>query len=176
MGISSKEEYIECLKADRAANQILSLKDEYKYTWRYLKSLRKYEYVTNTKQPKIIRTIYKIILRRWSLRTGISIDINTFGKGLYLPHYGSIVVNSTASFGDYCVIQSDTNVSANVKCGNHTYLAAGAKIMKNVVLSDYCIVGANAVVTKSVNEENVVLGGIPARIISRNGMKNRTEV
>ena len=46
--------------------------------------------------------------------------------------------------------------------------------MIGVHIADYTIVGANAVVTKSFDEENVVLAGIPAKIISNKGYKNRT--
>lgn len=176
MGIYSKKELREWLQADRQVNNITSFKDELKYTWRYLKALRWYEYTVNTKKAKPFQLLAKVKLRRWGLKTGISIDINTFGKGLYLPHYGSIVVNSSAQFGDYCILQSDVNVSANVRCGNHVYIAAGAKVLKDVEIADYCIIGANAVVTKSIFEQNVALGGVPAKIISHNGMKNREDV
>ena len=52
------------------------------------------------------------------------------------------------------------------------YLEAGSKIMIGVHLAENIIVGANAVVTKSVNEPNIVLAGIPARKISEKGMKS----
>ena len=43
------------------------------------------------------------------------------------------------------------------------YLGAGSKLLIGVNLADNIIVGANAVVTKSFNEPNIVLAGIPAR-------------
>ena len=46
------------------------------------------------------------------------------------------------------------------------YLGAGSKLLIGVNLADNIIVGANAVVTKSFNEPNIVLAGIPARKIS----------
>lgn len=48
--------------------------------------------------------------------------------------------------------------------------------MSNVVVGDDVIIGANAVVTKSVDESNVVLAGVPAKIISYNGYKDRNKV
>lgn len=57
------------------------------------------------------------------------------------------------------------------------YLGAGSKLLIGVNLADNIIVGANAVVTKSFNEPNIVLAGIPARKISEKGMKSgRTKV
>lgn len=177
MGIRNRDEYHEYLTADKQVNGIKSFKDEFHYTWRYIKALRRYEYYVNTKSGGVLgRVIAKIRMRRWGLKTGISIGINSFGKGLYLPHYGSIVVNSSARFGDYCIVQSDVNVSGNVSGGDHIYLAAGAKVLKDVRIPNYCIVAANAVLNEDIEEENVVVGGIPAKIISRNGMKDRTSV
>lgn len=96
-----------------------------------------------------------------------------FGKGLYLPHYGYIVVNNTARFGDNCVVQSGVNVSNDVVGGNHCYLGTGAKLMIGVHIKDDTIVGANAVVTKSFDEENIVIAGIPAKKITDKGFRNR---
>lgn len=48
--------------------------------------------------------------------------------------------------------------------------------LAHVEISDFCIVGANSVLNKSVKEENIVVGGIPAKKISNNGMKNRIDV
>ena len=45
--------------------------------------------------------------------------------------------------------------------------------MKNVTIADDVIIGANAVVTKDILEPNVVVAGVPAKIISRDGFKNR---
>ena len=64
-----------------------------------------------------------------------------------------------------------------IRCGGqHCYLGAGAKILIGVHLGNHTIVGANAVVTKSFDEENVVLAGVPARIISHKGFKDRKNV
>ena len=52
------------------------------------------------------------------------------------------------------------------------YLGAGSKLLIGVNLADNIIVGANAVVTKSFNEPNIVLAGIPARKIYEKGMKS----
>lgn len=122
------------------------------------------------------RILAKMQMRKWGLKTGISIGVNCFGKGLYLPHYGSIVINSSARFGEYCIVQSDVNVSGNVVGGDYIYLAAGAKVLKDVYIPSYCIIGANAVLNTNIEEENTVVGGIPAKVISRNGMRNRTSV
>lgn len=98
----------------------------------------------------VLKKWYQFRLNALSIKTGIFIPINTFGKGLALPHYGTIIVNENARFGDYCVIQAGVNVSANVHGGNYVYLAPGAKINENLTIADHVIVGSNCVVTHSV--------------------------
>ena len=56
--------------------------------------------------------------------------------------------------------------------GGGIYLGAGSKLLIGVNLADNIIVGANVVVTKSFNEPNIVLAGIPARKISEKGMNS----
>lgn len=177
--INSKQDLEKYLEADMKANHISGLALFLNKTWLYLKYMRKIEYLTNCKHSKLSKLLllwYRYKLKNLSVLTGISIPPNTFGKGLYIPHYGSIVVNGNSRFGDNCVIQNGVNVSDGVMGGHHCYLGAGAKILIGVHLANHTIVGANAVVTKSVNEENVVLAGIPAKIISHKGFRDRTIV
>lgn len=109
--IANKADYLEYREADRCANHKKSVKANMfgDYTYNYLNLLRKLEYYTNCKSDvlsKLYRKVLYIRYKRLSVKTGIQIGINSFGKGLGLFHYGSIVVNETARFGDYCVIQS----------------------------------------------------------------------
>ncbi len=178
--ITNYKEYKEYLQADRKANHVTCwLQTQKKVGWRYLKKVRRLEFAINCKKGLLARieiTILKYLILRSSIKTGIVIPPNTFGKGLFLPHFGSIVVNDTARFGDNCVVQNGVNVSDNVVGGNHLYIGTGAKIMRNVHIADDVIIGANAVVTKDIIEPNVVVAGVPAKIISRNGFKDRKTV
>lgn len=172
--IMSKADYYEYLKADMVANKKKRIRANLfgDYTYNYLNLMRKLEYYTNCRSDllgKMYRRILNVRYKQMSVKTGIQIGINTFGKGLGLFHYGSIVVNGTACFGDYCVIQSDVNISSGVRGGNEIYIAPGAKILENVNISSNVIIGANAVVSKSIKESNISVGGVPARKISNKG-------
>ena len=107
--INSKEDYYDYLEADRLANNKKSIHANLfgDYTFNYLNLMRKLEYYTNCKSS-FFSNLYKRYLfiryKQMSVKTGIQIGINTFGKGLGLFHYGSIVVNGSARFGNYCVI------------------------------------------------------------------------
>ena len=164
------------MEADRIANKKKNVRANLfgDYTFNYLNLMRKLEYYTNCKSG-IFASLYKKYLsvryKQMSVKTGIQIGINTFGKGLGLFHYGSIVVNGSARFGDYCVIQSDVNVSAGVQGGDEIYIAPGAKILENVQIANNVIIGANAVVSKNITEANTSWGGVPAKKISGKGFE-----
>ena len=174
--INSKTEYYEYLEADRQANKKKKIHAHLfgDYTYNYLNLMRKLEYYTNCKSD-IISKIYRKFLnaryKRLSVKTGIQIGINSFGKGLALFHYGSIIANGTAQFGEFCVVQSDVNVSAGVRGGNEVYIAPGVKILENIAIADNVIIGANAVVCKDIEEPHTSWGGIPAKKISEKGFE-----
>lgn len=178
--IKSKDEYFKYLKADFETNKIGdSFKNRILITWKYLRVMRRLEYIHNCKQ-NIIAKAYEFYLKYKlyliSVKSGLTIPINTFGKGLYIAHHGSVVINPTARFGDYCVLQNGVNVSKEVVGGNHIYLGAGCKILTSVHIQDNVIIGANAVVTKDIAESNTVYAGIPAKKISDNGFKDRKQI
>jgi maltose O-acetyltransferase len=54
-----------------------------------------------------------------------------------------------------------------IKIGKNCWLGANSVILPGVELGDNVIVGAGAVVTKSF-PDNVILGGVPAKIIGKN--------
>lgn len=171
--INSRSALKEYLFEDKKANKVCRFIESRRYTWQFIVRLRKYEYYYNCRRNSIQYYIAKLAYSRISVKTGISIGPNCFGKGLYLPHYGSIICNSNSRFGDYCVVQCGVNISEGCTGGHHLYFSAGAKILKNINIPDYCIIGANAVLTRSIETENSVYAGIPAKKISDNGMKTR---
>lgn len=177
--IIDKATFYDYICADKKANHINGLSAYFNTTWKYIKCMRRIEYIENCKKGyfyriKLLWLKYK--LYKLSVLTGLTIPPHTFGKGLYIPHHGAIVVNRTARFGNYCVIQNCVNISEGVKGGNHIYIGAGAKLMMNVEIADDVIIGANAVITKKITIPNTVLAGVPAQIISESGFKGRQKV
>lgn len=115
--IKNKSDLIEYLNEDkRIMNTTRKRPSLHQVCWRYLILLRK----TNMGG---LKKWYQFRINALSIKTRIFIPINTFGKGFVLPHYGTIIVNGSARFGDYCVIQAGVNVSANVYGCNYVYLA-----------------------------------------------------
>jgi acetyltransferase-like isoleucine patch superfamily enzyme len=57
-------------------------------------------------------------------------------------------------------------ISAPIFVGNNVWIGANATILPGVTIGDGSIVAAGAVVTKNV-PINVIVGGVPAKIIKR---------
>lgn len=101
--ITSKQElkyYLECDKKALGINykRPRMFTDE---IWRYQRSLRWLEYYTNVGGRKnfIMKVIEKLRFHNLSMKLGFSIPINTFGPGLAIVHYGTIVVAKGATIG-----------------------------------------------------------------------------
>lgn len=61
------------------------------------------------------------------------------------------------------------NVTKNVtKIGNHCWLGADIKILKEVVIGDNTVVGTGSIVTRSYEKGNCVLAGNPAKCVREN--------
>jgi len=56
------------------------------------------------------------------------------------------------------------NYAQNVSIGDHCWIGEGAKILKGVTLGENVIVATGAIVTSSF-QNNVLIGGIPGKII-----------
>ncbi len=74
------------------------------------------------------------------------------------------------------ILWGGVNISENASGGDHIYFGAGCKVMSNVKLASDIIIGANAVVTHNFLEENMVIAGIPASVISDKGFASGRDV
>ena len=96
------------------------------------------------------------------------------GPGLCFPHTFGIVIGAHR-IGRNAIIYHEVTLGAKEMdvlydpakrplVGDNVIIGAGAKILGGIEIGDNAVIGANAVVTQSV-PPNVIVGGIPARII-----------
>lgn len=174
--ITDKATYKYYVQQDLKAHQLKQV-SFYNYWWmdclRFQLRLRKVEYLYNVKRKNLFCWLYWFFLEylnhRLATRLGFSIPKNVFGPGLCIVHYGTIVVNPAAKIGANCRIHPSTSIgdyNGVPEIGNNVYIGPGAKIYGNIVVGNNVAIGANAVANKSV-PDNVIVGGIPAKILSQ---------
>ncbi|MBP7507418.1 MAG: hypothetical protein KA807_06345 [Prolixibacteraceae bacterium] len=183
--IESKEDYCYYLEADRIAKAIpkkLCLRQRLinlffpNYVWKFQKSLRKVEYFKNRKKNILTKLEYFLVYKRYkklSYKLGFSIPPNVFGPGLSIAHHGTIIVNSAARIGANCRLHACVNIGTKAGyggkapvIGDNCYIGPGAKIFGDIKIGNNIAIGANAVVNKSFEGENMIIAGVPAKVIS----------
>lgn len=134
--------------------------------WHFQLLLRKYEYISNTSNNKLLKKLYKLRFRKMSIKLGFSIPINVFGPGLAIVHYGNIIINPDCHIGKNCRIHVGVNIGGDPhqvpQLGDNCYLGPGAKLYGPISIGDNTKIGAGAVVNKSFPEGNCTLAGVPA--------------
>ena len=175
--IKTKNDLKEYLFADKIALGRKKKKPHFfDKIWRFQIALRHSEYYTNNRGGifnKILKLFWYYNFKRLSLELGFSIPLNVCGKGLSIPHYGTIIINPKTKIGDFCRIHCSTNIGASAgkkeapQIGNNCYIGPGAILFGDITIANNTTIGANATVNSSFQEENVVIVGTPARIVKR---------
>ena len=122
--------------------------------------------------------VARIISQFSRFLTGIEIHPKAkIGKNLFIDHGMGVVIGETSEIGDNVTIYHmvtlggispsiDSNDQRNVKrhptLKNNVVVGSGAQVLGPVIVGENAKIGANAVVTKDV-PENAVMVGIPAK-------------
>ena len=155
---------------DRFINRITA--DPIYYIAKYIKLLRLEEYYYNVRHDFIGKIAYLYYFRkknRLGNRLGFKIPHNTIGAGLTIYHHGEIIVNENAQIGENCKLHGGNCIGNNgildksPIIGGGLDLGIGAKIIGDIKLGNNIKVGANAVITRSFENDNIILVGVPAR-------------
>ena len=109
--------------------------------------------------------------------TGISIPPQCeIGDGLYIGHYGSIILSPEARVGHNCSLAQNVTIGVAgggegrgaPTVGNRVFIGAHSVIVGRITIGDDVVVCAGSVVNRSVPARAVVMGN-PARVVSYDG-------
>lgn len=138
--------------------------------YRYIVWMRVASYAMDRKWCLLLYALACLRLQLIRNKTGIQISPHTkIGKGFYIGHFGSIVINTHVEIGDnVSIIQTCTmGIAYRGKggapvLGDKVYVGPGARIIGGVHIGNNVAIGTNAVVTHDAPND-CVMAGVPAR-------------
>jgi serine O-acetyltransferase len=132
--------------------------------------------------PRALQLPAKVVIKPFAIAarliTGIELPPETsIGPGLYIGHFGNIVLSPDAVLGRSCNLSQGVTIgvadSRDGKrgaptLGDRVYVAPGAKVFGPIKVGDGVAIGANAVLNQDV-EPGLTVAGVPARVVSQRG-------
>lgn len=144
---------------------------------RYLRTYRKASFYSK----KSIRGIfYRIKLNYLSEKSGIQIPTRAkIGKGFYIGHFGTIIINPDAIIGENVNIATGVTIGKTNRgekkgvpvIGSNVWIGTNAVVVGNIKIGDDVLIAPNAYVNVDIPDHSVVIGN-PAIIHSK---ENATE-
>ena len=133
--------------------------------------------------------IARIISQFSRFLTGIEIHPKAkIGKNLFIDHGMGVVIGETSDIGDNVTIyhmvtlggispsinsDDQRNTKRHPTLMNNVVVGSGAQILGPIVIGKNAKIGANAVVTKNV-PENAIMVGIPAKNVGESSVDDET--
>ncbi|CAM4383132.1 MULTISPECIES: serine O-acetyltransferase [Zobellia] len=145
----------------------------FKFTYYFRKAASK-------KRFSISGIYYRYVLKKLRYKYGIQIPIKTkIGHGLYLGHFGMIVINEKAVIGNNCNLSHSITIGQTNRgkrkgspiIGNEVWIGTGTVIAGNIKIGNNVLIAPNSFVNSDVPENSLVIGN-PAQIIAK---ENPTE-
>lgn len=125
---------------------------------------------------RLLFYFFYIWLRRLKYKYGIDISYRTkIGKGLYIGHFGGIVIHGDTVIGDFCNLSQGITIGilargkkpGIAKIGNRVFIGPGAAILGGITIGDDVLIGTNSVVTFDVPDHSVVAAPVSSIISSK---------
>ena len=146
------------------------------YEWQVTKAYRKFQ----ANQDTIWKKYYEHKLKRLEYKTGINFENNiSIGKGFIIGHWGTIVLNGKAHFGNEFFVTHNVTVGRDIRgkrkgvpsFGNRVVIRTNSTVVGNIKIGNDVLIAPNTFVNFDVPDHSVVIGN-PATIHHRD---NATE-
>ncbi len=119
----------------------------------------------------------RLLLTRLEYKYGITISPTTrVGGGLYIGHFGGIVIHPGAVIGENCNISQGVTIGQSPRgaragyptLGDRVFLGPNAIVIGRIVIGSNVAIGAGCVVTHDA-PVGAVIAGVPGKVISSDG-------
>lgn len=139
---------------------------------KFLVNLRITEYLNyKYHHNKLWLPLYVLFLIRHNIienKTGFYIPLNSVGYGVRISHLCGIIINGNTRIGNYCCLFRCSFADAQPKIiGSHVFIGTNVVITGNIKIADGCSIAAMSLVNKSIEAEDQLWGGVPARFLKK---------
>lgn len=126
---------------------------------------------------KVLLLVHFLFFRLTEILTGISLEPKAeIGPGLYIGHFGGVIVGSGVRLGSNCNLSQGVTLGVDGRgerrgsphIGDRVFIGPGAKVFGKITIGDDVVIGANAVINQSLPDRAVVVSGA-LRIVSHKG-------
>jgi serine O-acetyltransferase len=131
--------------------------------------------------PHFIKRPIMLLLVAWQkaveIFTGISLPYTAMiGPGLYIGHFGNIIINGNAVIGSDCNLSQGVTIGVSGRgenrgvpvIGNRVYFGANAIIVGHITVGDDVVISGNSLVNCNVPPHCTVVG-VPASVVNNKG-------
>jgi serine O-acetyltransferase len=132
---------------------------------------------------KLAFAYYKVLLNHYRFRYGFEIhEATNIGPGLYLGHFGGVVIHPDAVIGNNVNIAQGVTIGQTSRgskagvpvIGERVWIGANAIVVGAVSIGDDCLIGPGAYVNFDMPPGAVVIGN-PGKIVSYAGSAGYVE-
>jgi serine O-acetyltransferase len=140
----------------------------FRYTYFFRKS-------ASFKKKSIAGIFFRLMLLMHSYFYGFQITPSTkIGKGLYIGHRGTIIVNSKAIIGECCNLSPGVTIGQTNRgtkkgapvIGNKVWIGTNAVIVGQITIGNNVLIAPNAYINMDIPNNSIVIGN-PGKIISK---------
>jgi serine O-acetyltransferase len=119
------------------------------------------------KNNMIMRYFYKIILRHYSFKYGFQIPVSAkVGKGLYIGHFGTIVISGYAKLGKNCNLSHLVTIGranrgelkGSPEIGDSVWIGTNSVIVGNIKIGSNVLIAPCSYINFDVPDNSVVIG------------------
>lgn len=131
----------------------------------------------NRYRKSILSIPFKLLYNYNKVKYGYQIPyITNIAPGLFLGHFGNIIINSKTVIGRNCNIAQGVTIGAVNRgkyrgcptIGNEVWIGANAVIVGKIKIGNNVLIAPLSYVAKDV-PDNAVVGGNPAKILNYSG-------